>query len=190
LFPRSVPELPAHIEMSSFSLVPELRVDNKLYQTWQEAVEREIRSAHRPLDGVAKQAWSLPFHFSSSLAFDPIRDGQNQVVGAIIRRQQSVEGTISIVAQPLSDDVFKISVTVENHTPVPEPELNQPEKILMRTFASTHTILEAGKGEFLSLMDPPQAYVEASRPARTSALGRFSSAKKKEVRQPPCSPHL
>jgi hypothetical protein len=163
LLPGPVPELPEDIETNSFALVPELRIDNKLYQAWQEAVEREIRSAHRSLDIDAHQAWSLPFHFSSSLAFDPIRNGQNQVIGAIIRRQQSLEGTIAIAAQPLDGDTFRISVTVENHTPVPEPELHQPEEILMRTLASTHTILKSGRGEFLSLMDPPPAYVEASK---------------------------
>jgi hypothetical protein len=163
LLPEPAPDLPADIEKSSFSIVPELRVDNKLYQTWQEAVEREIRSAHRSLDSVAHQAWSLPFHFSSSLAFDPIRNGQNQVIGAIIRRQQSVEGTIEIAAQRIDGDVFKISVKVENHTTVPKPELNQQEEVLMRTFASTHTILESGGGEFLSLMDPPPEYAEASK---------------------------
>jgi hypothetical protein len=162
LLSEPVSELPADIGTSSFSILPELRVDDKLYQTWQEAVEREIRSAHRSLDSV-DQGWSLPFHFSSSLAFDPIRDGQNQVIGAIIRRQLSVEGTIDIASRPLEGGVFKISVRVENHTPVPVPELNLQEEVLMRTFASTHTILESGSDEFLSLMDPPPAYVEASK---------------------------
>jgi hydrogenase maturation protease len=32
----------------------------------------------------------------------------------------------------------------------------------MRTFASTHTILESDSGEFLSLIDPPEAYAEAA----------------------------
>ena len=163
LLREPVPELPADIRMSSFSIVPELQIGNKLYQTWQEAVEREIRTDHRFLDNGANQAWSLPFHFSSSLAFDPIRNGQNQVVGVIIRQQQSVEGTIDIAAQPLAGDVFKVSVKVENHTPLAEPELNQPEEVLMRTFASTHTILESAGGAFLSLMDPPPVYVEASK---------------------------
>jgi hypothetical protein len=163
LLPEPVPDLPADIGMSSFSVVPELRVDNKLYQTWQEAVEREIRPDHRFLERGANQTWSFPFHFSSSLAFDPIRNGQNQVIGAIIRRQQGVEGVIDIAVQSLAGDVFKISVKVENRTPVLEPELNQQEEVLMRTFASTHTILESARGEFLSLMDPPPAYVEASK---------------------------
>ncbi len=141
MLPEPVPDLPADIGTSSFSVVPELRVDNKLYQTWQEAVEREIRPDHRFLESGANQAWSFPFHFSSSLAFDPIRNGQNQVIGAIIRRQQGVEGMIDIAVQSLAGDVFKISVKVENRTPVSEPELNQQEEVLMRTFASTHTIL-------------------------------------------------
>jgi hypothetical protein len=163
LLPEPMPELPADVGTSSFSIVPELRVDDKLYQTWQEAVEREVRSAHRSLDSVAIQGWSLPFHFSSSLVFDPIRNRQNQVIGALIRRQQSVEGTIEIAVQALAGDVFKISVKVENHTPVAEPELNQQEEVLMRTFASTHIILESGGGEFLSQMDPPPAYIQASK---------------------------
>ncbi len=163
MLPEPMPELPADIETTSFSIVPELRVDNNLYQTWQEAVEREIRSTHRSLAGVANMTWSLPFHFSSSLVFEPIRDRQSQVIGALIRRQQSVDGTIEIAAQPLAGDVFKISVKVENHTPVPEIDLNQQEEVLMRTFASTHTILESPEGEFLSLMDPPPAYVQASK---------------------------
>jgi hypothetical protein len=163
LLSEPVPELPADIGTSSFSIVPELRVDNKLYQTWQEAVEREIRPDHRFLDSGADQAWSLPFHFSSSLVFDSIHNGQNQVIGAIIRRQRSVEGTIDIAVRPLAGDVFKISVKVENHTPLTELELNQQEEVVMRTFASTHTILESARGEFLSLMDPPPAYVEASK---------------------------
>jgi hypothetical protein len=108
-----LPELPADIGTSSFLIVPELRVDNKLYQTWQEAVEREIRPDHRSLDSGANQAGSLPFHFSSCLAFDPIRNVQNQVIGAIIRKQQSLGGTIDIAVQPLAEDVFKISVKVE-----------------------------------------------------------------------------
>jgi hypothetical protein len=158
----AVPELPADIELDSFSFVPELRIDDKLYQTWQEAIEREVQSSHQPLDSLANQITSIPFHFLGSLAFEPIRNGQSQVVGAIIRRQHSVEGAINLAVQPVDSHVFKISVTVENHTPVSKPDLNQPEEVLMRTFASTHTILESESGDFLSLIDPPEGYAEAT----------------------------
>ena len=162
LLSAPVPELPANIEPGSFSLVPELRIDDKLYQTWQEAIEREARTPRQPLDSLANQMLSVPFQFLGSLAFDPIRDGQSQVIGAIIRRQQSVQGTINIAVQRVDREVFKINVNIENHTPVSQSDLNQQEEVLMRTFASTHTILESDRGEFLSLMDPPEAYAEAT----------------------------
>ena len=162
LLPGPVPELPADIEPASFSSVPELRIDDKLNQTWQEAVEREVRSSHHLLRSLAGQTLSVPFHFSMSLAFEPIRDCRSQVIGAIIRQQQRVQGTINIAVQPLDEKVFKTRVTVENHTPLSENDLNQPEEVLMRTFASTHTILESDRGEFFSLVDPPEAYIEAT----------------------------
>jgi hypothetical protein len=162
LLAAPVPDLPVEIDPGSFSFVPELRLGDKLYQTWQEAVEREVRSSPRALESLADRSFSQPIQFPSTLTFDPIRDLQGQAIGAIVRRQQSVQGMIDIAAQPLERDVFKISVTVENLTSIAEPELDQQEEVLMRTYASTHTILEVAGGEFLSLMDPPEEYAEAA----------------------------
>jgi hypothetical protein len=172
LLSTPVSELPAAIELGSFSFVPEFRLDDRLYQSWQEAVEREVRSSYQPLDNLSRQTLSLPFHFLSSLTFEPIRGGRdNQVIGAIVRRQQRLEGTMRIAVQPLDKEAFKISVTVENQTPLSESELNQQEEVLMRTFASTHTILDSDRGQFFSLIDPPEGYVEAS--ATCSNLGTW-----------------
>jgi hypothetical protein len=171
LLSAPVQELPADIEADSFSLVPELQINDKLYQAWQEAVEREVRSSPLPLDRVAGESLLLPFQFSGSLAFDPIRDRRDLVIGAIIRRQENLDGTIRVAAQPTEGQVYRISVRVENHTPMSTCDLDQQEEVLMRTFASTHTILESDRGEFLSLMDPPAAYVEAS--ATCSNIGTW-----------------
>jgi hypothetical protein len=162
LLAAPVPELPAEIEPSSLEFVPQVQIGDKLYQAWQEAVEREIRSSRQALDSLVNQTLSIPFHFPNSLTFDPIRDSATQVVGAIVRRQQSMKGMMEIAVQPVTGEAFKIKVTVQNQTSMSERDLSQPEEVLMRTFASTHTILESDKGEFLSLMDPPEAYAEAS----------------------------
>jgi hypothetical protein len=171
LLAAPAPELPAEIEPGSLEFVSEVQIGDKLYQAWQEAVEREIRSSHQPLDSLASHPLSIPFHFSSSLTFDPIRSGETQVIGAIVRQQRSMEGRIDIAVQPVSGEVFKIKVTVQNQTSASERELSQSEEVLMRTFASTHTILESNQGEFLSLMDPPEAYAEAS--AACSNIGTW-----------------
>jgi hypothetical protein len=162
LLSAPVPELPADLKTGDLSIVPELRVGDKLYQTWQETVEREVRSSQPLPKSPVAQTVSLPFHFLSSLAFDPIHDGQNQVAGAIIRQQESLEGTIKIGVQPVDREVSKISVTVANHTPMSESDLDQQEEVLRRTFASTHTILELDRGEFLSLLDPPEEYAKVT----------------------------
>ena len=111
LLATPVPELPAEIEPGTFSFVPELRIGDKLYQAWQEAVEREVRTSPQPLESLADRSFSQPIQFPSTLTFDPIRDLQGQVIGAIVRRQQSVQGMIDIAAQPIEKDLFKISVT-------------------------------------------------------------------------------
>src|SRR5580692_6101769 len=46
LLSAPVAELPADLKPGDLSLVPELRVGDKLFQTWQETVEREVRSSH------------------------------------------------------------------------------------------------------------------------------------------------
>lgn len=157
-----LPELPADVGLSSFTLVPELHIDNKLYQTWHEAVEREVRTSRQTLEELVNLGFSLPFHFSGSLAFDPILDPQSQVIGAVIRQQPGVAGTIEITAQLTKGEVFKIGLTAENHTLISESDLVREEEVLLRTFASAHTILELEKGEFFSLMDPPEGYVAES----------------------------
>jgi hypothetical protein len=162
LLPAPVSALPSDIKPDSLSFVPEFRIGDKLYQAWEEAVERTVRSSRQLLPQLANRPAALPFHFSSSLTFDPIFDPQSRVVGAIVRRQQALQGAIHIAAQKLTGEVFKIRVAIENHTPMARPELSQPEEVLLRTFASTHTIIESEGGEFLSLMDPPDSYAEAT----------------------------
>ena len=157
-----LPQLPVGSKAGCFSFVPELRIEDKLYQAWQEAVEREVRSTHQPLDVLMKRTISVPFRFLGSMAFDPIRDHQSQVIGAIVREQQSLKGVLNIAAQRMSDEIYKITITVENQTPLSEPDLNRQEEVLMRTFASTHTILEVEQGEFFSLTDPPAAWTEVA----------------------------
>jgi hypothetical protein len=45
---------------------------------------------------------------------------------------------------------------------VPPADLENQDAIIMRTFASTHTILHVSGGEFISLLEPPAEYAEAA----------------------------
>ena len=68
------------------------------------------------------------------------------------RRQ--LRESIEVATEAIDADVSKITVRVVNHTPVPDEVLADQDAVLMRTFASTHTILHVRDGEFLSLLEP------------------------------------
>ena len=142
--------------------VPELRVDGRLYQTWQEAVERTVVVPSQPLKALAERALELPFTFPSSRTSEPIRNDAGHAVGVIVRRQEALQGRIEVAAASIDTQVFKVSVRVVNQTPIPESELNSQNAVIMRTFASMHAILCAQDGEFLSLLDPPRPYASAA----------------------------
>lgn len=142
-------------------VLPELCVEGETFQTWHEAVEREVLAPSLPLVAAAPMR-SLPFTFDASRATEPIRDSQGRVAGLIVRRQEALAGLVEIATQAVDDRVFRVTVRVINRTPVRDADLSDPDAILLRTFASTHTILRVEGGEFLSLMDPPASHAQAA----------------------------
>jgi len=142
--------------------VPELRVDGRIYQSWQEAVERSIIIAPQPIRSLADRSLELPFTFPSSCTSELIRNDAGDIVGVMTRRQEELQGRVEIGAVPIDAKVFKISVRIVNQTPVSEHALSSQDAVIMRTFASTHVVLSAQEGEFLSLLDPPAEYIEAA----------------------------
>jgi hypothetical protein len=142
-----------------YPVVPEMMVDGTLYQSWQEAVEREVRI---PLQKVAGgfPTLKIPFVFPASRSVEPIRNGQGQVAGAIVRLQEALEGRVELTIELVDTAVHKITVRILNLTPVTEIDMTGDAAIVRRTFASTHTILHAHAAEFLSQIDPPTAYAK------------------------------
>ncbi len=150
----------------AYQIVPELLVGEQLFQTWHEAVEREVRltlrtsaSGEVALDaGPVQKTFSFP-HCQTT---EPIRDPQQHLAGVMVRRQEAVSGLVELSITPLAGCLCRVTVRVLNQTPVPEAELQDPEAILMRTFASTHTILRVRQGEFVSQTAPPAEYQQAA----------------------------
>ncbi|HYZ74149.1 MAG TPA: hypothetical protein VE641_13805 [Chthoniobacterales bacterium] len=150
-------ELPASLPAASVELVPELRVDGQSFLTWQEAVEREVHVARQAIGQIAGTKCRVPFEFPDEEYLEPIKDRNSLIVGLIRRRRERLEGEILYETREIEAGLFKISVEIVNRTPVPETELENQDAVLPRTLASTHTVLHADEGEFLSLMDPPES---------------------------------
>jgi hypothetical protein len=68
-------------------------------------------------------------------------------------RQAALKGRVDLAADSAGPGVDRVRVAIANLTPV-EPKASRDEAML-RSLVSTHTILRATGGEFISLTDPP-----------------------------------
>jgi hypothetical protein len=138
-----------------FEIVPELRVGTQLYQAWQEAIEREVSLPDVSLNEAAER--EQPFQFSAGRTIEPIRNGP-KIVAVVVRRSEAIKGTIQLMTRLIDDKVMKITTRVINETGIDKDKIDDSDEVIMLTFASTHTILSAPGGEFVSLLDPAPDY--------------------------------
>jgi len=160
-----------------------LEVNGQLFQTWQEAVEREVYLPAFNVSSAIANPRSLDFTFQSIEEVEPLRDEHNgEMKGVMVRKQQAVEGLIEVrisrcavrrdeslkrdppyaIGNPQAEGLSKISVRILNLTPFEEAFDKSRDEALMRSFVSTHTILGVRDGQFVSLLDPPAEFSQAS----------------------------
>lgn len=141
-------------------VVAELLVGTQMFQTWHEAVERDIAIPEIPL-GVKGQRL-LDFYFPGTQTEEKLYDADGMIAGIIRRRQHAMAGDIVVAVEPMEGDASKVTVRISNRTPMPEGEVENADAVLLSTCASTHTILRTQKAEFISLTDPPADYALAT----------------------------
>jgi hydrogenase maturation protease len=154
-------ELPAGGARPDYTTVAALEVGDKVFQAWQEAIERDVSLPNLNLSELVEEPQRLTFTFPSKEELETLRAPDSQVVGVIIKKQQAVEGAIEAAAERVTDQLYKLTVRISNLTPLEEAKAKHRDESLMRAFASTHTILSAREGgEFVSLLDPPEEFRE------------------------------
>jgi hydrogenase maturation protease len=142
-------------------MVGSLEVGGRLFQTWQEAVEREVKLSSLHLSELVAEPQRETFTFPSSRKLEALRDESGQVAGVLVRTQQAIECAIEMSAQCIGDNLFKLTVHISNPTLFEDAKLKSRDEALLRALASTHTILNVRDGEFVSLLDPPETFREA-----------------------------
>jgi hypothetical protein len=162
LVERTVGELtsPVHelppAQTPEFRPVMKLEVAGRVYQPWQEAVEREVISPACSVNNLVEEPWSQSFTFPASKQLEYLRDGEGPFTGIIIREQSALHGMLEIRSERLRDGFFKISVRIRNRTPFASAHQARREDALLSSLASTHTVLGVRDGKFISLIAPPE----------------------------------
>ncbi len=87
--------------------------------------------------------------------------------GAVVRSWEALTGEVSVSSSPVAPGVARITVEVANTTPW---DGDDREDALRRTFCSTHAMLRARSGRFLSQADPPEQLREAAAACRNDGV--------------------
>jgi hypothetical protein len=120
--------------------VDRLTVDGEEYVAWQEATEREVALEPASVDG------------GGARAEIEIPAGSEQH-GPIVRSWQRLSGGVSVATEPVGERAWRLRVEIEN-TSAGDGARERAEA-QRHSFASTHTLLHASGGTFVSLVDPP-----------------------------------
>jgi hypothetical protein len=142
--------------------VETLEVDGQLFQSWQEALEREVMVPGMSIRDLEREPQITPFSFEASRQSEPLRDAAGQIVGVVVRDLDHVAGSITLSASRENDDgPAKLTVQIINRTELEDvaSAVNREagrDRALRRATISTHTILGVQNGEFVSQLDPPE----------------------------------
>ncbi len=140
--------------------VEELVLGEERHLSWDEATEREIavgaRSLGELLEGPIRTEISIP----AAIRHEDLEDPAGRRAGAVARSWRTLEGSVEVAAERLEPRLFRLTARIANMSPWSE---GGREDALRQTFCSTHTVLRAQNGEFVSLTDPPEPRTAAAR---------------------------
>jgi hypothetical protein len=155
--PVPLAELPQQRD-PDFDLVDSLKIGDREYRPWQEAVERDVNLGEFPLRDLVAKADQRMFTFPFQRELEALPDAGGSITAVIVREQQAIEGSIQLSCSIAGDDLFRITVRILNQTILPRADDSTRDQALMRSLVSTHTILAVENGEFISLTDPPDKW--------------------------------
>ncbi len=75
-----------------------------------------------------------------------------------LREQQALSGAFILSAEQVDTNLFKLSVEIKNTTSSTSIVTDRREAVLLQSFVSTHTILYVRHGNFVSLLETPEAF--------------------------------
>ena len=144
---------------SAFEPVETLAIGSQSHVTFDEGVEREVMALVHP--NAESTILTVPIAFSGDEATELLRDAGDVLRGRIVRRRWSLHGmvTVSCDRVPGHPALQKLRVAVGNVSSVVPGERSSA---LRTAFVSTHVLLHADRGRFLSVLDPPPDAAKAT----------------------------
>jgi hypothetical protein len=125
---------------------------------WQEATEWSTSAEDRDLGTLLRDPVRVSIDLPDGTAEEESEAGQ-----AVHRRWRALAGEVEISAEAAGEGTVRLTVRVRNTTPLVDAAGVAREQAMLQSMASTHAVLRASGGRFLSLSDPPEALRETAR---------------------------
>jgi hypothetical protein len=123
--------------------------------TWQEASEWSTEAADLDLRALLREPVKLAIELPG---------GQDENGEDGVRRQRlALSGEAALSAEPVAEGAVRLTIRVINTTQIAEAAQLGREQAMLQSMASTHAVLRASGGSFVSLSDPPEHLGEAAR---------------------------
>ena len=137
--------------------------------SWQEAIECDVTVPISTLGTLLSRPITWPFDFPARRDVESLPNGSGQADGQVVCTQESVKGWVRIAVEAVRNELFKLTVLVENLAAIWSGEESR-DQALMRSLVSAHTVLGVTDGRFVSLIDPPEALRELAGSCRNTGV--------------------
>jgi hypothetical protein len=133
-----------------------LDLDGASITAWDEAVEHQVVVGAALADLRATpvvQRFEAPEVEES----EPVHNASGETVGHIVRRREHLQATLTIAATSLPGPwrATRLRVRVTNGSRLPD-EPDTRDAALPMALVAVHTIVSARRGEFISMLEPPE----------------------------------
>jgi hypothetical protein len=135
----------------AYEIVPELKVDGQIYQTWQEATEHEVEILDVSVSDLTGER-VLSSNYDPGENMETLRDAAGRPAGVLVRRSQEIVCSLAARATRLDERLWKLTVAVENQTNCDANTTR--DEALPHSLVAAHTILTVRDGQFVSMLDP------------------------------------
>ena len=142
-------------EADTFEEVETLEAEGELWTSWDEAIEREVDFVES--SEFAHRESPVVFEFPASCTSEEIVTRSGRRVGRFVRETTAIKGTIDLTFEAVhqSRALHKLRVRIENVTVWPDASASR-DMVMRSSLIGVHALLEAKRGKFVSLIDPPE----------------------------------
>lgn len=155
---------------SNLRFVDTLEVNNRLFQSWDEAAECEIELPSALLGEDAAPV-EFAFQLPASRIVEPLREANGNIAASFVRTRNELHGAARLTANQLDASLFRVTLQISNLTRFADSERSSREQAMMYSLVSSHAILQISNGEFVSLLDPPPQYADEA--SRCESIGTY-----------------